>query len=417
MHTGADYCPGLYMGRGLTGRPCRHGLAIVYLALIISVLLGVMGLAADTSYVFWTAHQLQNAADAAALAGAAEVGFSTSQAVTNAVNAAAVNKAAGAAVQLNSSTDVQVGNYVRSTATFIANTSPYNAVKVTACRTTGSPAGPINLVFGPMFGVTSSNVSRSSIAMSSSTTSAGIILLNPNAAGALTMSGSGTITVNNGGMVVNSTSSSAIVWSGSPTIVAKSLCLSGNDTAVNTGCLFSGGVALLNQTPLADPLASLAPPAKPAVAASGNPLPPGYYANGLPAGTLAGGVYWVDNGIVLSGSAGIDARAGCLIYIHSGGIVLSGSCTLKYAPMTTGTYAGIAFYQDRGNSSAVALSGATGVTNAGVLYFPQSTITISGSPTSIGTQLICNKIVTSGSSNIVVNYSSNSSGHSAFLVQ
>jgi len=411
------------MSRGLTSRPCRHGVAIVYLALIISVLLGIMGLAADTAYVFWTAHQLQNAADAAALAGAAEVGFSTSQAVTNAVNAAAVNKAAGAAVQLNSSTDVQVGNYVRSTATFTANTSPYNAVKVTARRTTGSPAGPLNFVFGPVFGVTSSNVSRYAIAMNTALVHPGVVVLNPTANPAVQLTGTGSnptkITVNGGDMVVDSNSSTGISWSGHPTISANNLYLSGNDTGANSGGVFPSGTAQLNQTPLTDPLASLPAPAKPATAGSGSPLPPGYYANGLPAGTLAGGIYWVDNGISLKGNESIDATAGCLIYLHTGGITLKGNSGISYAPMTTGTYAGIAFYEDRSNSSAIALGGTSGVSNSGILYFPKAAVSVAGTPNATGTQLICDTLSVQGNAQIIINYNSSDdpASHVAFLVQ
>src|SRR5579871_2785182 len=134
----------------------RRGVALVYVAVILIALIGVLGLAIDTGYVFLTAHQLQNAADSAALAGADEVPFDTIQASSNAVSEASQNNAAHHSVTLTAANDVSVGNYNRTTGTFTANTSPYNACQVTARRTTGSADGPLSLLFAPIFGITTS---------------------------------------------------------------------------------------------------------------------------------------------------------------------------------------------------------------------------------------------------------------------
>jgi len=415
--------------------PRYRGIAIAYIAVILSVLIGVVGLAADTAYVFLTGHQLQNAADAAALAGAQEVGFNTTTAISNAVSIAAANMVAGVPVQLNSATDVQVGNYVRSTATFTANTAPYNACKVTANRTSGSLGGSLKLIFGPIFGIRTSNVTRSAIAVEDvGPAGVGLLVLSPSGS-TVVLSGGGSsgyaIVVTGANMVVDSNSSSAIVWSGHPYISATGLLISGNDTAVNTGDIYPGGTALLNQTPLADPYASLAAPAKPSntistVVLSGSSpttLQPGYYSGGITASgsgpiTLASGIYWIDGGINLSGSAPMNATAGCLIYLHTGGITMSGSSTFTYAPISSGTYAGFSIYQDRSNSSAMALSGSTGVTNAGILYLPDASFAYSGTSTCMGSQLICKSLTMSGGTQININSSSvGGATHTAYLVQ
>src|SRR5579871_1945104 len=116
----------------------RRGVALVYVAVIMIALIGVLGLAIDTGYVFMTAHQLQNAADAAALAGADEVMFDSVQASSDAVTAASKNNAAQSPVTLTAASDVFVGNYDRSSGTFTVNGTPTNSVKVIARRTTGS---------------------------------------------------------------------------------------------------------------------------------------------------------------------------------------------------------------------------------------------------------------------------------------
>src|SRR3954453_6048554 len=103
----------------------RRGIALIWFAIVGMVMVGLAGLALDTGYVMLTGHQLQNAADAAALAGANMVPFDKVQAVTDAVATAAANKAAQAPVQLNAASDVIVGTYDRPSATFTAGgTSP-----------------------------------------------------------------------------------------------------------------------------------------------------------------------------------------------------------------------------------------------------------------------------------------------------
>ena len=48
----------------------RRGIAIIWTAILVVVMIGFVGLACDTGYGLLVAHQLQNAADASALAGA-----------------------------------------------------------------------------------------------------------------------------------------------------------------------------------------------------------------------------------------------------------------------------------------------------------------------------------------------------------
>ena len=51
----------------------QKGIALVYIAIVISVLMGCLGLAVDVGHLQLVRGQLQNAADAAALAGAAQL--------------------------------------------------------------------------------------------------------------------------------------------------------------------------------------------------------------------------------------------------------------------------------------------------------------------------------------------------------
>ena len=52
----------------------QHGAVLVFVAFLLIVLLGIAALAVDIGYVAITRNQLQNAADAGALAGAGKLG-------------------------------------------------------------------------------------------------------------------------------------------------------------------------------------------------------------------------------------------------------------------------------------------------------------------------------------------------------
>jgi Flp pilus assembly protein TadG len=402
----------------------RRGVAVVYLALVMIVLIGVLGLAIDTGYVFLTAHQLQNAADSAALAGANEVPFSTSQAITDAVAEASKNNAAQTAVTLTAANDVFVGNYDRTTSIFKANTGPINACEVIARRTTGSANGPLNLLFAPIFGITTAEVSRKAIAMNRQLTAA-ILLLSPSASPALMLTGSGStkdkIVVANGTVFVNSNSSTAVQWTGNPYITATELDIVGNDTAVASGGVFPTGSLGLNSSVAADPLSSLAAPTRgpqQIQPPNGGTFQPGYYPNGITVGgTLSPGIYYVDNGISLKGSDAPLTGTGVMIYLASGGISLKGGSTIDISAPTTGAYAGMSYFEARTNSSPVELRGGSGQTDSGTLYFPAGDVTLQGTPNSYGTQLIANTLTIAGDGQIVYDGRNPIGRSRAFLVQ
>ncbi|MDB5357543.1 MAG: hypothetical protein JWN24_3996 [Phycisphaerales bacterium] len=406
----------------------RAGIAIVYLAVVLIGILGLLGLACDTAYVFMTGHELQNAADAAALAGADEVAFSTTQAKTDAISWAAGNLAAGSnsshqSVKLDLTSDVQVGTFNRATATFTINGSPANAVMVTARRTAGSPDGALPLIFGQIVNIRTANVTRSAIAMTRPL-SAGLIVLNRTASPAVQLTGTGSnsqkINIPNGGVVVDSSDSQAIQWTGHPTINAVSLGIVGNDTSVQSGGVFPSGTLSLQAPYVPDPLASLPPPPTMANGTTKNGiLQPGYYPNGLPAGTLASGIYWVDNGINLKGNSSIDGSAGVLIYLHTGGISMGGNTSITVTPLSTGAYVGISFYEDRANSSPVDLHGTSGSASSGRFYFPSAAVSLKGTPDTFSSQLICDTLDIQGDAQLNINYNSgyDIQQHESFLVK
>src|SRR5687768_12589813 len=111
-------------------RAKQRGLALVWTVLVLMILLGLTGLALDTGYVVLTGQQLQNAADAAALAGARHASNSPEDARLAAIEIAAYNTAGGGPVTLidnpgnDPAGDVVIGQFDRDSGTFTAQLSP-----------------------------------------------------------------------------------------------------------------------------------------------------------------------------------------------------------------------------------------------------------------------------------------------------
>jgi hypothetical protein len=126
-------------------------------------LLGFAALAIDMGYLYVVRAQLQNAADAAALAGATAYFTDTAERQDQtALRSLIVNRAQQFSVKnrtTNQSTildaaDVQVGRQDLSNYSSPLSSSGYwNAVDVTVRRTAGSRNGPVNLFFANIFGI------------------------------------------------------------------------------------------------------------------------------------------------------------------------------------------------------------------------------------------------------------------------
>lgn len=131
-------------------------------------MIGFVALSVDYGYVALTKSQLQNAADAAALAGAtayfsnAGMRMSTEDltplARARAKTYAAMNKAAGAGTVILDE-DIALGqhDYYCRTCPLMPD-EPWNAVHVFARKTDGSPNGAVPLFFARIFGKTTANV-------------------------------------------------------------------------------------------------------------------------------------------------------------------------------------------------------------------------------------------------------------------
>jgi Flp pilus assembly protein TadG len=152
-------------------RSRRRGGVLVLSTVVLVVALAFTALVVDLSYISLTRTELQNASDAAALAGALELGEQTSasevadaaaraNALQAAVSVASENHGGDReSVYVDATRDVRCGRYRYDpdTGKFVTewNLAPYNIVEVTARRDQqGSSVGdgPLDLFFAPLLG-------------------------------------------------------------------------------------------------------------------------------------------------------------------------------------------------------------------------------------------------------------------------
>lgn len=157
----------------------RRGVTIILVAILMSVFLGFAALAIDIGHLYVVRNELQNAADAAAMAGARVLYPNTPPTTPNWDLAEAT---ATAAIQLNKSDgnitlkdgQVQSGYWNLARTPFglqgqgiTPGTTDSPAVKVTISRSAGNNGGSVGLFFAPIFGTNFSSVSATATAVMS----------------------------------------------------------------------------------------------------------------------------------------------------------------------------------------------------------------------------------------------------------
>jgi len=135
----------------------RSGVIIVLTAVLLVFLLGVIAFAVDLGFIANTRTELQTAADAAAYAGAGALVNGSAAAVAEAQNFYVMNKVAGAALPVNTSS-IEVGLWNDVTRSFGPTNGQPNAVRVTS-GVTNKP-----LFFANVFNIPSFNMNASAVA-------------------------------------------------------------------------------------------------------------------------------------------------------------------------------------------------------------------------------------------------------------
>lgn len=350
----------------------QDGQALYLIVAFIVVLMGFASLGVDVSMLWATQLRMQTAADAGAVAAA------------NALNSGigTVSTAAKAATTQNGFTNGAGTAGNTNLVTVTINNPPKsgnytsNAQAVEVIVQQSQPT-----FFMRVAGFSTVAISARAVALPSSGQDC-IYALDPSASGALQVNGSAQLG-GSCGVLVNSTSSSAISSNSSGTVTCSHTGCVGKNSGVTCTPHEVTGIAAFS-----DPLATLPTPStsskctKVSFDRSGNATCSAgnyYCATTIGLGqtvTLGSGVVSFDSITIQTG--GTLNGSGSTIYLKSGSCTMSSWSQVNLSAPTSGTYAGILFFQDRSNSTAATLNSGTGVTMTGSLYFPAATVNFNG---------------------------------------
>jgi hypothetical protein len=417
------------------------GIAILWMAITLLVLILFMGIAIDAARVHLAASQLQNAADAASLAGARWVMDPNSPtpgdtARQKAIEYAGYNYAANLDVNLFPNTtndpngDIVIGRFINQTRTFIPTMDSPNAMKVAARKKAGQANPPMPLVFGPIVHVDTADIERFSTAMIMNAEEPAIICC-CDVSDCMYLHGNPVVNVHSGSIFANSIAIDAVDVRGSPSIYAYEFNIAGGDVTISgqydfdTDFTYHGEIANLNKdaNQIECPYSNLPEPAfpqppSPSAPADGNllqistgthTLKPGYYPGGIKIEgdatiTLDPGIYQL-GGLGLSMTGGSTTANEVMFHIVDGGMVdIRGNTEFVLTPPTSGIYEDISIFQSRSNDNLANINGTGDLYITGALYFPNNHVYITGDNSTIGSRLVACTIEFAGNGVINLGY-------------
>jgi Flp pilus assembly protein TadG len=395
----------------------ESGQAVVLMLLSMTVLLGFVAFAVDVGLLLRAKRVVQTAADSAAIAGAAELSFgdAIAAAKTDAAQNGVTDGSGGATVAVtNISGPGGKTNYVQVIATqpqptFFMKMFNFNSVPVSARAVAAaipSPACVYTLLPNP-FTVGKKGVHTPSPGVS--------------------VTGGASLTLPTCGIVDDATDTGALTVSGGGSISAKSIGVVGTDSILNGDIVTPTPITGI--TPVADPLSSLVtvPPASdystcqadPNISDSNahtiGPSSPGGFVcyQGLtithsPQITLNPGLYVIDGegaanayALSIAGGATFTGTGVTFYFVNSASFSITNGATLTLSAPTSGTYNGILFYQDSGDSVADSfVGGSSGILN-GIFYLPAANLSLeNGNSSTFTVDLVVGSLTMTGAATL-----------------
>ncbi|MFK7944125.1 MAG: pilus assembly protein TadG-related protein [Paracoccaceae bacterium] len=387
------------------------GVAAV-VAILSPVMIGGMGLGAETGYWYLTARKLQNAADVAAHGTALRANQGDQEAALQGMADYIVGESD---VNMNQ-TSVTVNQPPLSG----AYVEDGNAIEIVVTQT-------VPRMFSAIYEAAPLDLSARAVATALSGGQGCILALSPDVQGAITITGSSNINLIQCDFISNATGVAFdMSGHGGATIAG---CVQTTGSATTTGGLIVTCPELRqNRAPVADPFAGVPEPASTGACQDSNvgqnnqttsvtPVEP--HASGMPSmrfcnGLNLSGTVNLDPGIYLieGGDFRINANAsvtgtGVVFYMADDvEIRFNGTAAVIATAPTTGTYAGILFFGSRDATSAShQISGTAGTAFNGAVYTPSAHLDYSGN-NSTGftncTQIVANTIEFSGNGTMMM---------------
>ena len=277
--------------------------------------------------------------------------------------------------------------------------------------------------FGAVLGSGSTNVAGRAVARISVSSPPSILLLNATKSQSLSLT-SGTTFTTESVIQVNSSSSTGTTLTGASTINTSKLQLHGGGTRDNSSKV--NGTIQTGVNSYSDPLASLASPSTSSLANQSftstygsKTISPGIYTNGLSIAngmtvTMQPGIYYIKNsGLTVAGGVTLKG-SGVTIYMDKTGgsnnsFNVAGGANVNLTPPTSGTYAGLTYFQDRSNSNALSFSNGANITLQGTVYAAAAALSFSGGTNNTyGSQIIADSLNISNGASVKVNTTTDS---------
>lgn len=391
----------------------RRGSTLVTMCLSLLFILGTIGLVTDLGYAYFVQQKAQAAADAAALAG-------TTYAIENGV-ASSGTKAA----TLCSDASITSGTAVYVACEY-AEQNGFPASAITISSGTGSTTGcvcaywvqamiaqPLPQMFSRLVGDHSNTTMNvAGLSVSGAVTGNSVIALGASgSSGTVTASNNGSVNVC-GNVVAGTTPSNTVV----------SYVYNGYNCGGSSLTTSSNGASSSS-----NPYSSLTPPTplttcpttsqtttsfssgSATIDPANGPFCSNLFISGTANVTFKPGIVWVNTLLSISGEPTITNQTssgigGVMFYVASGAIAVSSACVgatctnISLTAPTSGTYAGVAFYQNSSSAASITNGsiGSGAIMNIkGAIYTPNSTLTYSGGTAtgSISPRLVAKNIV------------------------
>lgn len=381
----------------------QAGSVMVLWAVTLSATLAMIGIGVETGNWYLVKRNLQSASDAASIAAAYE--NNSSSRISSANTEMTRNGfGSGAGVTITVNNPPASGSYS-------ANSS---AVEIIASQ-------PQAKMFSSIFMSQTPTITARSVAIRNTAGTACVLALNSLSADTLITSGSAAISMPNCMLAANSSNNGAISINGNSSVTVQGLYTPGGYSVNGSANLTSTTTPVTDGTPLVDPYTSLPIPSYSGcnynnfATNATITINPGTYCSGFSLNahanvTMNPGIYIMDRGTFnINGQATLTGTDVTIILTSSTGadhtqVTINGGATVDITATSSGTYRGIAFYQDRNaslNNDNHFNGGATMNVN-GSMYFPSGHTVFNGGSTVTApcTQIVAYTVTFNGNNSI-----------------
>ena len=362
----------------------EQGSVAVVIGLAMTVIIGMVALGTEVTFLLYKQRQLQSATDSAAHGGAIALakGYPTDPKLEARAIAASLGFVGGAA-------DV----------TMTVNIPPLSGPHVGDAKAVEVIIGqPQDLSLVTLFRSGLFDVRARSVGKAGSGSGGGnfcVLQLNTGTATGVTLASGANVTLTSCGIAANSKGNPSLLVRDGSSLTTQSLISGGTVSALYGSSINSAEAVKINQPAVADPYAAVAMPSYSGCGGGTNrnyghgtwSLSPGVYCNNLRFSsdavvTLNPGVYVINRGTLTIGDNVRVTGTGVTIFLTSStgsnyaNIVTTGSSRTTLTAPTTGTYAGIVFFGSRNapRTTINEFSNDSTVIATGAIYLPTQTV-------------------------------------------